>query len=80
MSGQDKLAQLDAKISEARELLGELEAAAQDLREKKQHDAVDDLDHLVEDTELDVARFGPFKDEVMQEWRDFIQRIRSRLG
>lgn len=76
----DKLAQLDSKIAEARELLTELERAAQHLREQKQHNTVDKLDELFEESELDFSKFGPFKDEVMEEWRVLVQKVKSYLG
>jgi len=77
MITQDKLAQLEAKIVETRGVLDELESAARAVREKRQHEMVEHLDELFPEAELTPGKLGPFKEEVMAEWREFIVRLKK---
>lgn len=73
----DKLSQLLNKISEARELLTELETESERLRQLKQHEQIEHLEEHMEETELHLSKLAPFKDDVLEELRELLHKLKA---
>ncbi|MFG6178321.1 hypothetical protein ACGTN6_13825 [Halomonas sp. THAF12] len=71
MTDQAKLEELERRIDETRTLLDELQKTARQLREKRQHEAIDQLEELFPDTSL----LGP----LAAECRELIARLKHMV-
>lgn len=77
MDTQSKLVELDTRISEAKQLLSELEGYAHVLRDEDKHTAVEELENYFESSELDLKTIGPFRDEILQELKALIEKLKA---
>jgi hypothetical protein len=73
----NKLGQLLAKISEARDLLLELESESERLRQSQQHEEIEHLEAHMEEAEFNLNKLTPFKDEVIEELRMLLLKLKA---
>lgn len=71
--------QVDQRIAELRDLLQELEQASNKFREQKMHAEIDHLEEHFEASELDIRELSLFKEEVMQELKALLEKIKQML-
>ncbi|MEJ2766130.1 hypothetical protein VV869_19450 [Photobacterium sp. MCCC 1A19761] len=74
-----KLAEIDSRIHELRNLLVQLEEASEALRQQGQHEAVDHLEDYMDATDVDVTNIALFKEEALNELKALLQRLKNLI-
>lgn len=72
-----ELQKVDQRIAELRDLLQELEQASNKIREQKMHAEIDNLEEHLDSSEIDISELSLFKEEVMQELKALLDKIKQ---
>lgn len=73
-----RLKDIKSRIKEVRGLLVELEDAAQDVKEKRQHAAVDHLEDYIDSSEM--TEISMFRDEALSEIKELLEKLKRLVG